>query len=85
MVTGQSSIRGFQLVDRADEVEMLNMTGENASESWRGEIVEPMSEGNHEKQKMEVLVRVALDCVQEDRDARPTMTQVVERLLDTSQ
>ncbi|GMI78486.1 hypothetical protein like AT5G24080 [Hibiscus trionum] len=65
MVTGQSSIRGIQLVDRADE--------------------EPMSKSNHEKQKMEVLVRVALDCVQEDRDARPTMTQVVERLLDSSQ
>ncbi|RWR91628.1 putative receptor protein kinase ZmPK1 [Cinnamomum micranthum f. kanehirae] len=30
--------------------------------------------------KMEVLVRVALQCVEEDKDARPTMSQVVEML-----
>ncbi|KAL4272780.1 hypothetical protein GQ457_13G020410 [Hibiscus cannabinus] len=51
----------------------------------REEIVEPMWEGSHGKQKMDILVRVALECVQEDRDARPSMSQVVERLLDSSQ
>ncbi|WJX76283.1 hypothetical protein P8452_59722 [Trifolium repens] len=30
--------------------------------------------------KMEILARVALDCVEEDRDIRPTMSQVVEML-----
>jgi hypothetical protein len=29
---------------------------------------------------MEVLARVALDCVEEDRDIRPTMSQVAEML-----
>jgi hypothetical protein len=30
---------------------------------------------------MEILFEVALKCVAEDRDARPTMSQVVEMLL----
>ncbi|MCI73719.1 receptor protein kinase 1-like [Trifolium medium] len=35
---------------------------------------------NCDLSKMEVLARVALDCVEEDRDFRPTMSQVVEML-----
>jgi hypothetical protein len=30
---------------------------------------------------METLANVALDCVADDKDVRPTMSQVVERLL----
>ena len=31
---------------------------------------------------MELLVKVALQCVVEDKDERPTMTQVVEMLMN---
>ncbi|XP_059637398.1 putative receptor protein kinase ZmPK1 [Cornus florida] len=37
--------------------------------------------GNCDKGKVEILVGVALRCVEEDKNARPTMSQVVEMLL----
>ncbi|KAK4744030.1 hypothetical protein SAY87_010342 [Trapa incisa] len=45
------------------------------------EIVDPKLVGNYDKRKMEILIQVALKCVEEERDARPTMGQVVEMLL----
>ncbi|KAK7841436.1 putative receptor-like serine/threonine-protein kinase [Quercus suber] len=45
------------------------------------EIVDPMLEGKYDIGKMETLVGVALQRVAEDKDARPTMSQVVEMLL----
>ncbi|KAK3425558.1 hypothetical protein EUGRSUZ_F02289 [Eucalyptus grandis] len=50
-------------------------------ETWIREIVDPTVKGPYDIKKMEVLVAVALQCVEEDRDARPTMSQVVEMLL----
>jgi len=35
---------------------------------------------NCDLSKMEILARVALECVEEDRDLRPNMSQVVEML-----
>ncbi|XP_007018597.2 PREDICTED: putative receptor protein kinase ZmPK1 [Theobroma cacao] len=90
MVTGLSPTKGIQFVHSIAEREMeyrsVNWVKEkkkesNSMESWITEIVDPMLEGNYDDQKMETLVEVALHCVQEDRDARPTMSQVVERLL----
>uniref|UniRef100_A0A2N9H4B2 non-specific serine/threonine protein kinase n=1 Tax=Fagus sylvatica TaxID=28930 RepID=A0A2N9H4B2_FAGSY len=49
--------------------------------SWIEDIVDPMMAGKYDKAKMELLVKVALQCVAEDRDERPTMNQVVEMLL----
>ena len=43
-------------------------------------IIDPMLEGKYDMGQMEVLVQVALQCVDEDKDARPTMNQVVEML-----
>ncbi|PON84697.1 Serine/threonine protein kinase, partial [Trema orientale] len=51
------------------------------TESWIEDIADPMMElGEIDKVKMEVLVKVALQCVEEDKEARPTMRQVVEML-----
>ncbi|KAL6296202.1 hypothetical protein ACE6H2_004344 [Prunus campanulata] len=36
---------------------------------------------DYEQGRLEMLVKVALQCLEEDRDARPTMSQVVEMLL----
>jgi hypothetical protein len=36
---------------------------------------------NYDAKRMETLANVALDCVAEEKDVRPTMSQVVERLL----
>nr|XP_011459822.1 PREDICTED: putative receptor protein kinase ZmPK1 [Fragaria vesca subsp. vesca] len=37
--------------------------------------------GKNEKGKLEILVKVALQCIEEDRNARPSMSRVVEMLL----
>ncbi|WJX81753.1 hypothetical protein P8452_64598 [Trifolium repens] len=42
--------------------------------------MDPSMVKNCDLSKMEVLARVGLDCVEEDRDIRPTMSQVVEML-----
>ncbi|KAK3425557.1 hypothetical protein EUGRSUZ_F02290 [Eucalyptus grandis] len=51
------------------------------TETWIREIVNPTVKGPYDIKKMEVSVAVALQCVEEDRDARPTISQVVEMLL----
>ncbi|KAF8007200.1 hypothetical protein BT93_K1255 [Corymbia citriodora subsp. variegata] len=45
------------------------------------EMVDPALKGEYDVKKMEILIEVALKCVEEDKDARPTMGQVVEMLL----
>ncbi|KAM3704457.1 hypothetical protein ACJW31_03G005100 [Castanea mollissima] len=54
---------------------------ENATMSWIEEIIDPMMAGKYDKAKMELLIKVALQCVAEDKDDRPTMNRVVEMLL----
>ncbi|KAG6752165.1 putative receptor protein kinase ZmPK1 [Populus alba] len=49
--------------------------------SWIEMIIDPKLEGKYDKGRMEILLEVALKCVAEDRDARPTMSQVVEMIL----
>ncbi|KAI3672940.1 hypothetical protein L6452_39044 [Arctium lappa] len=44
------------------------------------EILDPTVKGEYEKDQMENLLKVALQCVKEDKDARPTMSHVVKML-----
>jgi hypothetical protein len=62
---------------------MNNINGNSTSvnESWIEELVDPRLTGKYDHAKMELLVKVALQCVAEDKDNRPTMSQVVEMLL----
>ncbi|KAM1094791.1 hypothetical protein ACFX15_009377 [Malus domestica] len=46
------------------------------------EVINPRLLCEYEKKKLEGLMKVTLLCVQEDRNARPTMSKVVELLLD---
>ncbi|KAK2440677.1 putative receptor protein kinase ZmPK1 [Trifolium repens] len=48
---------------------------------WVEQIVDPNLGSNYDVKKMETLANVALDCVAEEKNVRPTMSQVVERLL----
>ncbi|XVF39862.1 hypothetical protein PTKIN_Ptkin01aG0066700 [Pterospermum kingtungense] len=91
MVTGETQAKGMRFLESAgwEKVEYRTVAwvkkkkkGSNSMESWLAEIVDPVLEGNYNEKKMEILVSVALECIQEDKDARPTMSQVVERLLD---
>ncbi|KAB1200030.1 hypothetical protein CJ030_MR0G008605 [Morella rubra] len=58
---------------------MVN-TGGASRETWIKEIIDPKMVGKYEMAKMELLLKVALQCVADDRDDRPSMTQVVEML-----
>ncbi|KAM7252166.1 hypothetical protein ACFE04_024049 [Oxalis oulophora] len=55
--------------------------GLTVSGSWIEDIVDPRLEGPVDLKKMEVMARVALRCVEENKDERPTMSQVVEMLM----
>ncbi|KAJ1431070.1 putative serine/threonine-protein kinase [Sesbania bispinosa] len=48
--------------------------------SWLKQIVDPVMGGKCDSERLEILVEVALQCAEENRDARPTMRQVVEML-----
>lgn len=58
-----------------------NVENSAAKNSWIEEIVDPRIKDKYDSAKMELLVKVALQCVADDRDDRPSMTQVVEMLL----
>ncbi|KAI4321054.1 hypothetical protein MLD38_034475 [Melastoma candidum] len=45
------------------------------------EMVDPALRGNYDRKKMAIMIEVALRCVEEDKDARPSMSQAVELLL----
>ncbi|KAG6646134.1 hypothetical protein CIPAW_08G172800 [Carya illinoinensis] len=60
---------------------IMHAVGEASRESWNiEEIVDPSMGGRYDWTKMELLLKVALQCVAEDKNDRPTMTQVVEML-----
>ncbi|KAG8377479.1 hypothetical protein BUALT_Bualt08G0037200 [Buddleja alternifolia] len=64
--------------------EIMNGTNEegSSSSSWIEQIVDPgILEGEYDVVRMENLVRVALQCAHENKDARPTMRQVTDMLL----
>ncbi|KAH7848569.1 hypothetical protein Vadar_004598 [Vaccinium darrowii] len=57
------------------------INGDGGKELWLEKIIDPVMKGNCDLNKMKILVQVALQCVEEDKDSRPTMRQVTERLL----
>ncbi|PRQ27745.1 putative protein kinase RLK-Pelle-SD-2b family [Rosa chinensis] len=89
MVTGKNPIKPD--VDAIDgEQRRLIMwvreklhDGTSASEieARIGDVIDPSFEGKYDVKKTGILLGVALHCVEEDRDARPTMNQVVEMLV----
>ncbi|KAI3440375.1 Receptor-like serine/threonine-protein kinase, partial [Psidium guajava] len=89
LVTGRSPTGGLANPEGGDENESRRLTSwvrerkrtGAPMEAWMQEIVDPRLTGEYDMGKVRVLVAVALQCVEEDRDARPTMGQVVEMLL----
>ncbi|KAL9303659.1 hypothetical protein ACSQ67_020922 [Phaseolus vulgaris] len=54
--------------------------GSEVGASWVDEIVDPALGSNYDMNEMEILATVALECVEEEKNARPNMSQVAERL-----
>jgi len=49
-------------------------------ESWAKAMADPRLEGEYKEEEMKTLAEIALQCVEDAKDARPTMSQVVEML-----
>ncbi|CAK8565651.1 unnamed protein product [Lathyrus sativus] len=86
MITGKSPITGIQTKEEVCHERLVTWVREKKRKGlevgcWVEQIVDPTMESNYDVKKMETLANVALDCVGEDKDVRPTMSQVVERLL----
>ena len=89
MVTGKNTIMGVHTTNVGVETKNKRLAtwvkgkknGEVATTSWIDDIMDPKMEGIYDKGKMEILVEMALQCSEEDKDERPTMKQVVEKLL----
>ncbi|GLU04210.1 hypothetical protein SLE2022_213690 [Rubroshorea leprosula] len=86
MVNGKSLI-GAQIVDNGDLEQgrfvpwlREKVTGATSGETWVEEVAGPTLASNSDIDKMKLLVKVALQCVEGNMDARPTMRQVVEML-----
>ena len=85
LVTGRSPSMGVHGIDGENAVQrtlikwMRDQT--SLTETWMGVIIDPKLDGKYDKTEMSILVKVALQCVQEDKDARPTMGEVVQMLL----
>ncbi|KAI7733953.1 hypothetical protein M8C21_031959 [Ambrosia artemisiifolia] len=61
--------------------EKVHMASESLTESQIVEILNPMISGENENGQMSNLLKVALKCVEEDKDGRPTMSEVVKMLM----
>ncbi|KAK7338917.1 hypothetical protein VNO77_19551 [Canavalia gladiata] len=83
MVTGKSPTTGVQTINGEETYHgrLVAWVREKRSNThWVEQIIDPAIGPNYDKSKMEILTGVALDCVIEDKDSRPTMSQVVEML-----
>ena len=60
--------------------EYINI-GTPTRSSWIDEIIDPMIASKYDQAKLELLVKVALQCAAKDKDERPKSNQVVEMLL----
>ncbi|WVZ07399.1 hypothetical protein V8G54_020745 [Vigna mungo] len=84
LVTGKSTT-SVQEIDGGETydgrlVAWVREKRSNTNSDWVEQIVEPAIGPDYDRSKMEMLTTVALNCVMEDRDSRPTMSQVVEML-----
>ncbi|KAL7245304.1 hypothetical protein ACSBR2_000595 [Camellia fascicularis] len=85
MVTRKSSMTNPYTSGNSREMEQRGLVkwvrekinGSVVNESWLEEIIDPvMMKSRYDASKMEILIKVALQCVVEDKDARPTMIRV---------
>ncbi|KAK7410067.1 hypothetical protein VNO78_00553 [Psophocarpus tetragonolobus] len=86
MITGRSATKDNDTshsgVEKQQHLSLITWLKEKQKNGCAcfNEILDPTVEGVYEEVKMEALARVALQCVEEGKDKRPTMSQVVEIL-----
>ncbi|VVA12027.1 PREDICTED: putative receptor kinase ZmPK1 [Prunus dulcis] len=82
MLTGKSPAESVQAIESGGETQKKMMVTW-VKEKMHGAFTKTESQmgADYEQGRLEMLVKVALQCLEEDRDERPTMSQVVEMLL----
>ncbi|XP_054780237.1 putative receptor protein kinase ZmPK1 [Prosopis cineraria] len=93
MITGRSPMAMASLSEEGEEAmngrlvpwareKRKKTTSDRKGSSWVAQIMDPAIASNFEieMRKIETLASVALKCVEDDKDERPTMSQVVEML-----
>ncbi|GJS90165.1 putative receptor protein kinase ZmPK1 [Tanacetum coccineum] len=90
MITGKSPLCMHQADDENCKTEhgLVNWVRDkihefdgSLTESWVDKIVDPSIRSEYDRSTMENLVKIALQCAEEDREARPSMSQVVDVLI----
>ncbi|KAI3689041.1 hypothetical protein L2E82_46989 [Cichorium intybus] len=90
MITGKSPLQMLQLGDGSsggDQTLVEWVRGKirehigSTNGTWIEEIADGRTSGEYDTRALINLVNVALQCAEEDRDARPSMSQVVNNLL----
>ncbi|KAG7941389.1 hypothetical protein I3843_16G039800 [Carya illinoinensis] len=89
MVTGKDAAKGVNDIESGEQLQhkrLVSWVREKKNraaltESWLEEIIDPRLKREYDVRKMETLIDVALQCVEEEKDARPNMREVVEMLL----
>ncbi|KAG7941378.1 hypothetical protein I3843_16G038800 [Carya illinoinensis] len=89
MVTGKEAAKGVHDIESGEQPQhkrLVSWVREKKNraaltESWHLEIIDPRLKGEYDIRKMETLIGVALQCAKEEKDARPSMREVVEMLL----
>ncbi|KAM6560428.1 hypothetical protein CsatA_029667 [Cannabis sativa] len=84
MLTGKNSATCNDQENRSGLVKWVREKVYESSKvaTWLGNIMDPLMESEYDLEKMGVLLGVALKCVEEKKDARPSMSQVVKMLQD---
>lgn len=82
---GESSSSGEGKELQRGLVTWVTENKKNEGESWMKKIIDPTLKGEYDKGEMEIIAKLAMQCVKEDRNARPAMSKVVEILLHRSQ
>ncbi|XP_061371358.1 putative receptor protein kinase ZmPK1 [Gastrolobium bilobum] len=88
MVTGKSATMDIHTSYGLERQRLSLVTWlkekQNKGSAWVNEILDRTIQGGYEESKMEALARVALQCVEKEKDKRPTMSKVVEILQKSS-
>ncbi|XP_045819998.1 putative receptor protein kinase ZmPK1 [Trifolium pratense] len=82
MITGKSATQDVDVGNGQEKLGLVMWLREkrNESISWVKEIMDPNIEEGCDENEVETLAEVALQCVEEEKDKRPTMSHVVEVL-----
>ncbi|CAL5204706.1 unnamed protein product [Lathyrus oleraceus] len=86
IITGKSATKDVDMGDGEEKQGLVAWLREKryTRSAWVNEIIDPTIEGGYDEREVEALAEVALQCVEEDKDKRPTMSHVVEVLLKIS-